>query len=56
MKNVAEVAEKLEALRAKLNEEIKSSDGSKEVEERILKISKEVDILVVEYQKILNKE
>jgi hypothetical protein len=56
MKNVAEVAEKLEVLRAKLNEEINNSDGSKEAKERILKISKEVDVLIVEYQKMLNKE
>ena len=56
MKNVAEVAEKLEALRTTLNEEINNSDGSKEAEEKILKISREVDILVLEYQKILNKD
>ena len=56
VKNLAEIEAQLEVLRVKLNEEIEKTNGLENTSERILKISHEVDALVLEYQKLLNKE
>ena len=56
VKNLAEIEEQLEALRKKLNEEIANSNGSENTSEKILHLSQQVDLLVVEYQKMLNKD
>ena len=56
MENLAQIAARLEVLRAKLNEELESTNCSENTSEKILQLSREVDLLVVEYQKLLNKE
>lgn len=56
VENVAELKEQLEALRKKINEEITITNGVENTSERILKLSQELDLLVLEYQKILNKD
>ena len=56
VKNLAEIEEQLEALRTKLNEEITNTNGAENTSEKILQLSREVDLLVVEYQKMLNKD
>ena len=56
VKNLVEIEEHLEALRAKLNNEITNNNGLKNTSEKILKLSQEVDLLVLEYQKLLNKD
>jgi len=56
VENLAQIAAQLEILRAKLNEEIEKTDGAENTSEKILQLSREVDSLVVEYQKLLNKE
>ena len=56
VKNLAEVEEQLEAVRARLNEEVAKTNGTENTSENILKISRELDKLIFEYQKMLNKE
>lgn len=56
VENVAEIREQLEALRKKINEEITRTNGAENTSEKILKLSQELDLLVLEYQKILNKD
>ena len=56
MENLAKIAEQLEVLRAKLNEEITKNNGLDNNADKILKISQELDSLILEYQKNLNKE
>ena len=56
VENLAKIAEQLEVLRAKLNEEITKNNGLDNNADKILKISQELDSLILEYQKNLNKE
>jgi len=56
VENVAELKEQLEVLRKKINEEITMTNGIENTSEKILKLSQELDLLVLEYQKILNKD
>ena len=56
MENLAEIEEQLEAVRARLNAEIAKSNGTENTSENVLKISQELDILILKYQKMLNKE
>ena len=56
VENLAQIAAQLETLRARLNEEIAKTNGKENTSEKILQLSREVDLLVVEYQKLLNKD
>ena len=56
MENLAEIEEQLEAVRARLNEELAKSNGTENTSEKVLKISQELDKLILEYQKMLNKD
>jgi len=56
VENLAKLEEELETVRAKLNAEIAKSNGTENTSEKVLKISQELDKLILEYQKILNKE
>ena len=56
MENLAEIEEELEAVRARLNKEVAKSNGTENTSEHVLKISRELDELILKYQKILNDE
>lgn len=56
MNNLAEIEEQLELLRTKLNDEITKTNGEQNTSEKILKISQELDALVLQYQRLLNKD
>lgn len=56
VENLAQIAAQLETLRARLNEEIEKTNGKENTSDKILQLSREVDLLVVEYQKLLNKD
>lgn len=59
MKKIAEFVEiekEIEALREKLNKELDNIDRSKATSDNVLALSREIDRVVVKYQKMLNKE
>ena len=56
MENLAKLEEELEAARKRLNEEVAKSNGTENTSENVLKLSRELDELILKYQKMLNKE
>lgn len=56
VENLAEIEEQLEVARARLNEEVAKSNGTENTSENVLKLSRELDELILKYQKILNKD
>lgn len=56
MENLAEIEVQLEAARERLNKEIEKSNGTENTSENVLKLSRELDVLILKYQKMLNKE
>lgn len=51
-----EIEKEIEVLREKLNRELDNIDRSKATSDNILELSRRIDMAVVEYQKMLNKE
>lgn len=56
MENLAKIEEQLEAARTRLNKEIEKSNGTENTSENVLKLSRELDELILKYQKMLNKD
>ncbi|MBE5812752.1 MAG: aspartyl-phosphate phosphatase Spo0E family protein [Clostridiales bacterium] len=56
VENLAKIEEQLEAARTRLNKEIEKSNGTENTSENVLKLSRELDELILKYQKMLNKD